>query len=238
MCAGFGANAAVWDAFGLLLFHRRKFFEGTACFLVSAAFDTLALQEMQPHVLAALNGIGVVLSVVWSSGNLSVWSWVSLGFVVAGAVVGLLGIAERTNSAHHTFGSVSGLLMAGFVLVDAYPVWVLWRHGRARVVDTSLHYLLPFGDALLAGATTALLASQASNARAVAPFLLAGAVGLGSTWLSLGCNSVRQHVIISFPVWSGCLVLVDFAGGYPLRWPYFVAQLACTLISGIIAFTK
>jgi hypothetical protein len=60
--ASLAINAAVWDACAIVLFHRLYTAWGLVAVLVSGSFQCLALSTMQPHALAAINGISVVLA--------------------------------------------------------------------------------------------------------------------------------------------------------------------------------
>lgn len=227
VAAGLAANAAVWDAFSMLMFSGKYVWGGISCSLIAAALQTLALCTMQPHVLAAVNGCGVVLCLALSSDTFTAKSAIAAGCVVAGSVVGLAGITPKTSPVRTDPHTMAGVFFGLFVGLDFYPLYVYMTEGGFG--KTRLRYVLPVADACVAAATTSMLMAQATSESLLAgsiPTAIVGCVYLASSCFSLHNNHLTTHILVSYPLWSLFLIILDYSGGYHINMTYLSGQFA------------
>jgi hypothetical protein len=212
-----GANSAVWGAIVVALLTRGWLLFAVAAALVAAAFDSLALAAMAPHILAALNAGSMVLAIVLAESPLSARDQLGLGLVLCGSIAGVATVQERASAGdrgQYTWIYAAGGL--GAVAAGVAPAAVLQRRGRSGLGGSSARLALPVVTGLLSLVSTTVASAVSSGA----PFwglwvqLGVGGCELGIAYLSLGVNRVRHHEAVHFAVWSAGLLATDSAGRY------------------------
>ena len=223
-------NASIWDAFCVILFHKNLPLWGVSAGLMAAGFQTLAMCTMQPHVLGALNGVGVVFCFWLSSGVADAKCGLAFFFVVVGSVVGLLGIKRQTGTSVVPYSTVLSAFFAGYFLAIFFPLFQYFKKGSAFVRETKLRYLIPFADGCVSVVATTLLMMQSARHlySDTVLILLVGIISFGTSWFSLHHNAVKTHLIIAYPLWSFGLIAADLSGGYNVNVLYLVLQFLVT----------
>lgn len=214
-----GVNAAVWDACAIVLFHRLYTTWGLVAVLISGAFQCMALSTMQPHVLAAINGISIVLALTMQGKTtkpLTRLQKAAVGFMIVAAAVGLSGIQDEQTNRSAKYSTVLAILCTTSALVLFKPVKIALFKGVDALRQRRAKYLIPVADALIGTAATTCVASLSTTTKlwALVELLLIGLAGVATSRFSLGVNTVKDHVTISYSLWSIGLLSVDLAGNY------------------------
>ena len=209
----------MWDACAVLLFNRLYTAKGLVAVLVSGAFQCLALSTMQPHVLAGINGISVVLALTVNSPTAKALSPIqkaAVVFMIVAAAIGLSGIQDHGESNHSTFVATIIVLCVSAAIVATKPIYAAFAHGIDSVRQSKLKYAIPVADALIACAATTCVAflGSSTNLWTLIALLLIGVAGVGTSRFSLGVNTIKDHVAISYSLWSLGLIGVDMVGHY------------------------
>jgi hypothetical protein len=241
--ASLAINAAVWDACAIVLFHRLYTAWGLVAVLVSGSFQCLALSTMQPHALAAINGISVVLALTLqrtTAKRLNRMQKLAVIFMISAAAVGLSGIrdAPRERSPEFTTTLVTLCLLAAVVLVK--PVHLAVTKGVDALRQRPEKYLVPIADALIGTAATTCVATLSTTTHlwALGELLIIGVAGVMTARFSLGVNTVKDHVTISYSLWSVGLLSVDLAGRYECDPRLVAIQFFFVAISVTILVVK
>lgn len=217
--ASLAINAAVWDACAIVFFHRLYTARGLVAVLISGAFQCLALSTMQPHVLAAINGLSVILALTLQANNgkpLSRIQKAAVGCMILAAAVGLSGIRDAPRNRNQQFSATIIVLCTLAATIIARPVYIAATKGIDTLRQSNVKFLIPIADALISTAATTCVAtlSTTSHLTALGELLIIGITGVATSRFSLGVNTVKDHVVISYSLWSVGLLAVDLAGKY------------------------
>lgn len=233
-------NAAVWDAIATVLYSRAYTLNGVSSAIMSAAFQCLALNGVQPHLLAVSNGAGVFIALIIANKGtgspLSPAQKTAAGLMVAGGVTGLAGISPPDSTAKLSSDKLVTFVLAAYALSAACAAipsvtWV--RDGSNILRQLSRKWLFPAADAINASAFTAclMLASVAAEPWALGFLPIAGSLTLASSVASLRINTVADHVCICYIGWCVGLLILDLIGGYRFNAVLVVVQMACFAIA-------
>ena len=225
-CASLGVNAAVWSGLSVVLVKKSLLF-GISTMLVAAGFEVLAYVTLAPHVMGALGGLSMVVSVWYDEQTVSEFPWLAIMFVTTGAVVGLGGIEGREKQIKDSFVLIYAILIiCGTIILATSLKWVHERPG------SNVRFFLACSEALASLSGTSLIAYLGSGGTdwALLGLLLSGLLTVAFMSISLKHNSVREHVIISYSIWSTGLVLLDAAGKYSINIVAVVFQFTAILL--------
>ena len=231
VCAALGTNAAVWSGWSVVLLKSKQWpLFGVAAMLAAAGFEVMAYVTLAPHIMGALGGLSMLVAVWIGERIIRTNVWVAIVLVSLGAIVGLVTVQPRQTRAYRQFLLIYGMLLVAALCVTGPTMWRLWvRPGsKARL-------LLPCSEAFVSLSGTTLIAYLGSGGSLWAMFglFLSGALVALNIWVSLKFNSVREHVVIAYSVWSTGLVLLDAAGHYTINAQAVVIQFV-TIGVGIV----